>query len=366
MQRWLLGGSMVAALLFVSAEASAGKWKERPATGPIPSERSAPAVAALGKQIYLFGGVMDDFSTGIDSFYGDTYRYDTRHDRWHVVNPAGTTPHARAFGSTAAHDGKMYMFGGAHYGPFFSDFIAFDDLWSFDPDCDTWSLVQATNAGPFGRAGAAMWVKGHKIYIFGGVDAFFGVHNDLWSFNLNTGAWTNLIADGVAGSPPARHIAQHSPDVKHDKATIYGGESIDQMTFEFSILADTWQYDHSSNSWTNVTPAAAFNIDPARNYGAAGMIGNRLILQGGDLPGGEDGCGSPFPQNATEEIWAFHLTQHKWTKLSPNGDPLTRIKRTGAAVVGDRLYVFSGWDFQCPGGVGPGQVWNRKVWSYDD
>jgi hypothetical protein len=96
------------------------------------------------------------------------------------------------------------------------------------------------------------------------------------------------------------------------------------------------------------------------------LIGNHLVLHGGDVPGGEDGCGSPFPQNVADEIWRFHLGQHRWDRASPAGAPLARIKRTGSAVIGDVLYVFSGWDFQCPGGVGPGQVWNLETWAYDN
>lgn len=363
----IVGISVLAGALSWAAPANASKWIQKNPSGTAPSERSAPATAALGNKVYLFGGVMDDFATGVDTFYDDMYRYNSNTNRWRAVTPSGASPHARAFAASADHQGldRMYVFGGAHYGPFFSDFIAFDDLWSYSPDSNTWTQVVADNAGPAGRAGAAMWIDegNDSIYIFGGVDAFFGVHNDLWVYDICANLWTNLIADGDTGSPPARHVSMHTIHPKNHRATIYGGESIDQATFEFTTLADAWQYNLNTNSWANVTPATN-NLDPARNYAAFGLINNALVLQGGDVPGGEDGCGSPFPQNVTEEIWKFNLSQHTWTQVSPNGDALVRLKRTASAVIGDVMYVFSGWDFQCPGGVGPGQVWNTNVWAY--
>jgi hypothetical protein len=358
-----------AGVLFSATLAHAGEWIQKSPTGPRPSERSAPAVAAIGTKIYLFGGVMDDFTTGIDTFYNDMFRYDSVANSWSTITPAGAVPHERAFAAASDHKGlgRMYIFGGAHYGPFFSDLIAFDDLWYYRPSTNSWTQVTATNAGPSGRAGASMWIdlNDDTIYIFGGVDQFFGTHNDLWSYDINCNTWTLLIADGAPGSPPPRHVAMGTAHPKHGKATIYGGESIDEF-FNFGLLGDTWQYDLSSNSWNDVTPAPAHDISPPRNYAAAGLIGNFLVLQGGDIPGGEDGCGSPFPQNVTDEVWRFHLNQHKWVRQFPSGDPLVRIKRTGSAVIGDVLYVFSGWDFQCPGGVGPGQVWNLETWAYDN
>lgn len=362
-----LSYSFLALLVLVAGSAQAAQWRRKSPTGPHPSERSAPAVAALGHKVYLFGGVMDDFSTGIDSFLDDTFKYDANANTWSTVQPNGTIPHARSFAASADHPGRnlMYMFGGAHYGPFFSDLIAFDDLWSYSPASNSWSQIVASNAGPFGRAGAAMWIEDDRIYIFGGVDAFFSVHNDLWAYDICANTWSELISDGAAGSPPARHVSMHGTHARHGVFTLYGGESIDPSTFTFTQLDDTWEYDLSNNSWSDVTPAS-HNIDPPRNYAASGVLGNALVLQGGDAPGGESGCGSPFPQNVISEVWKFKIKQHKWTRVMPSGDPLVPIKRTAAAVIDDTMYVFSGWDFQCPGGVGPGQVWNLDVWAYRD
>jgi hypothetical protein len=64
------------------------------------------------------------------------------------------------------------------------------------------------------------------------------------------------------------------------------------------------------------------------------------------------------------ELWRFDLVHHTWQRLHPGGDPLVRLKRHAAATVAGRMYVVSGWDFQCDGGVGPGQVCNGDVFSF--
>ena len=42
------------------------------------------------------------------------------------------------------------------------------------------------------------------------------------------------------------------------------------------------------------------------------------------------------------------------------------LKRTASAVVEGKMYVFSGWDFECTGGVGPGQLFNTDVFVFDN
>ena len=105
------------------------------------------------------------------------------------------------------------------------------------------------------------------------------------------------------------------------------------------------------------------NIDPARNYGATAVLGGALLLAGGDMPGGSSGCGSPFEQNPTRELWRFDLHRRAWQQLAPGGDVLPRLKRVAGAQVGGQMYVFSGFDFVCENGVG-GQVWNTDVYRY--
>lgn len=357
-------------LLFVSllsaSRAEANTWTKRMTSGTRPTERSTPAVAAINKSVYVFGGVKDDFGSFQNTFYNDLYRFDTSTDTWYKLSPQGSLPPARAFAASVGVEqrGLMFLFGGANYDPTFSNFIAYDDLWVYSVAKNTWKQLHPVNQGPVGRSRPNLWLVGNRLYLFGGITASFKTLNDLWVYELRTNAWTQVIPNGEKGAPPPRHEAQAGTKPRLGKLTLYGGETIDAKG-NFQTLSDTWEFELNTNTWTQVTPIDAFNIAPPRNYGAAAVIGKALYLQGGDLPGGELGCGSPFAQNPTEELWRFDLVKHAWTQVKPDGDPPTRLKRTNSAKVGNQMYIFAGYDFQCSGGTGVGQIWNLDVYSYD-
>ncbi|GAA6616178.1 Kelch repeat-containing protein [Scytonema sp. NUACC26] len=351
-------------LLLDASYALANTWTRRVTSGERPKERSTPAVATLHKSIYLFGGVKDDFSNFQNTFYNDLYRFNTSNDTWNLLTPQGILPPPRAFAASVGveHRGLIFLFGGANYSPTFSNFITYDDLWVYNVAANTWKQLHPVNSRPVGRSRPNLWVVGDRLYLFGGFTASSTTLNDLWVYDIRTNTWTEIIPNGTL--PPARHEAQAGDRVQKGKLTVYGGETIDS-TGNFQTLNDTWEFDLRTNTWKEVTPIDALNITPARNYGSATVINNNLFLHGGDLPGGETGCGSPFPQNPTEELWRFDLVKRIWTQVQPDGDPLVRLKRTNAAKVGNRMYIFGGYDFQCSNQTGLGQIWNLDVYSYE-
>jgi N-acetylneuraminic acid mutarotase len=269
-------------------------------------------------------------------------------------------------GSAAAGPGvhpgsrRIFVFGGSTFAPSGADFQPFDDLWAYSVAANRWTRLASSSPGPSARSGATMWVVADRLYVFGGIDATFTVHNDVWVYDLRRSAWSQLPVTGAL--PTARHVAQAGAVASFGRLTIYGGESIDPNV-GFVLLGDTWEFDLVRQRWHEVTPDQA-NISPARNHGAAAIVGRALYLQGGDISGGEAGCGAPFPQNPTDELWRFDLGRRAWQRLDPGGDPLVRLKRHAAATVNGQILVVSGWDFRCPGGVGPGQVWNLDTFAY--
>jgi hypothetical protein len=328
------------------------------------SARSTPAAAAIGPHIYLFGGVFDDFRAAEFVFFNDLHRFDTRTHAWVPLTPAGALPPPRAFAAGVAvpHRQWMLVFGGATYPADNSSVVTHDDLWAYDVRRNEWAQLRPENPGPSGRVRPAMWQLGDRSYVFGGLDASFRALNDLWAFDLATRRWTLLIPDGAAGSPPARVEAYAGADAVLGQLTVYGGEA--GADEGFALRGDTWQFNVLTSTWRDVTPPVAANITQARYAGAAGQIGLSLYVQGGDLPGGAGGCGSPFPHHVTSELWRYSLLRRTWEQIAPAGEALPRLKRTVAATVGTRMYVFAGFDFACTDEVG-GQVWNDGVYSYD-
>jgi len=349
------------------ATAGDGSWTKLDTSGTGPQNRSMPSAAAVDGSIYLFGGVEDDFAAFTNTFYNDLHRFDPDTSTWTELLPAGALPTQRAFAATTSrkNDGELVIYGGSSFDPTFATFEVYGDMWVYSTDNNAWTEIQAENAGPGERNGANLWADGDKLYLFGGLTPFFLPADDLWEYDFNTNRWSELIPLFSPGSPTGRDVAYAGAAPKQGKLTIYGGETIDFSTFEFITLQDVWQLDLATLTWEEVTPAPNEDIDVHGNLGAAAIMGNHLYVQGGDIPGGEAGCGAPFPQNATDALWKFHLTQNRWTQFNPSGDPLPHLKRNVGVGIDGKFYVLAGFDFLCNGGAGPGQIWNNDVFVFD-
>jgi hypothetical protein len=358
--------ALVPAPVAASSSAPVDVWRQVPTVGPAPTERSAPAAAGIGGSLYVFGGTRDDFSTGVATFHNDLHRLDVATGRWRLPGPTGAVPEPRAFAAAASDEaagGRLFVFGGSTFNVAGTEFDPFGDLSVYMVATNTWTTLSApdTSTGPHpgARSGANLWAVGDRLYLFGGIDATFATHDDLWAYDLRSGGWSPVAVRGP--TPPARHVAQAGTVARAGRLTIYGGEAVDPAA-GFTVLDDTWQFDLASRHWANVTPTVG-TIAPPRDYGAAAVVGTAMYLQGGDVPGGVDGCGAPFEQNPVADLWRFDLVNHVWRQVIPAGDPLVRLKRHTAATVLGRVYLVSGWDFRCDDGVGPGQIWNLDVYT---
>ena len=76
-------------------------------------------------------------------------------------------PAPRANSAGCVYNGKIYIFGG-HGGLNYSR-IAFNDLYSFDLETETWEKILPSNDPPKeGRGGHSVFASDEKIYIYGG------------------------------------------------------------------------------------------------------------------------------------------------------------------------------------------------------
>lgn len=344
----------------------AGTWSKLKTSGPSPEGRSVPIALPIGKDIYVIGGFRDDIKTKVATFYTDIHLFNTQTNTWKELNPVGEKPLGRAFPTAVVDEGqkRILMFGGAQYKYDFTNQVFFDELWAYTPSKNSWVQIHPVNQGPSTRAQAKSWFVNDKMYVFGGAAAkTWGMLNDLWVYDTKTNKWTQLIPQNAVGSPAPRHeIIGGNVATKEGKLVLFGGLDLGKDI----VYDDTWEYDLKTNKWTNITPANKDdNMTPPRIFSAGAVIGDYMYVQGGNLSGVGDtrGCGALWPQSVTDELWSFDLSQHIWKKLGACGDGLPRLRRNSAAVVDNKMYIFSGWDFQCYG-QGPGQIWNQNVFSY--
>jgi hypothetical protein len=168
---------------------------------------------------YIFGGLAS--GTG---FSGDTYRYDPEARTITKLEIAGPAARYDA-GIMELADGSTVLAGGmgmtAVGAPEF-----FSDVWRFDPESESWTEIPTTSETiPEGRryAWTAM-APDESLMLYGfGSDSPRGesVLGDLWSFDMNTGAWSELDVEGER--PEARGFTYRLAGPPDSAGILVGG-----------------------------------------------------------------------------------------------------------------------------------------------
>jgi N-acetylneuraminic acid mutarotase len=156
---------------------SAGAWTPKKPM-PAGTERGAAMVAAIGKVIYVAGGLRSGAVADVSS-------YDTESDEW-TARPAMDVP--RDHGAGAAVGGIFYAVGGR--GAAIGAHVP--RLDAFDPATGQWSPRAPM---PTSRAGAAVAVAKGRIVVIGGegnANADTGVFAEVESYDPAANAWTSL------------------------------------------------------------------------------------------------------------------------------------------------------------------------------
>ena len=136
-----------------------GQWKR---IADAPSTRNSAAGAVIGGKIYVVGGrqmVKGDDGRARPVNVAALEVYDPATDRWETRAPM---PLAQGGLAAAAHDGKLYVFGGEQFVPHAK---VFHESWVYDPARDRWSALPAM---PTPRHGHGAAVVGDRVYLMGG------------------------------------------------------------------------------------------------------------------------------------------------------------------------------------------------------
>ena len=160
------------------------------------------------------------------------------------------------------------------------------------------------------------------VILFGGTDGLITYYNDTWAFNLNNKTWINM---NPFNNPGSRVNHAMAPVWGTDKIILFGGQS-------GYILDDTWIYDLSDNNWTEKNSIGK----PVKRekHSMAPIIGeDKVMLFGGE---GED----PFYYNDT---WIYDLSDNTWTNMKPNNGPSGRYSHAMASIYNtDKILLFGG------------------------
>lgn len=275
-------------------------WNVVEATGDIPPPRSSAAMAAVGCNLFLFGGLSQ--GTG---WMNSVFMFDTERNTWKELNVSGTCPSPRDKMTATAVGCRIYVFGG--FGPVSAseegndsdeeeegteegseedatdaagdledaqkaaEFGWFDDLFVLDTVTLSWSHpMQLNKSGPTRRAAHSTCAVSDKLVIFGGKDPT-ARRNDLHVFNIESRKWiTDLPLTGIPPAPRSFHAACA---VGH-RIVIFGGRGIDNEHFNDIHVLDT-------ETWQWMKPAVDGEPPTPRGLSTATVVGDQVLVFGG-------------------------------------------------------------------------------------
>ena len=270
-------------------------WSKEQATGAEkPLGRAQHVALSIVKKekiekVWYFGGHHSPSSR-----LNDTWYFVVKEMGWQRVgaDPDQTTnqessigaPAPRANTAACLYEDKIYLFGG-HGGHNFLR-TAFNDLYTFDLETDTWAKLEYKNNAPEGRGGHSIFASDEKIFIYGGWNSEMQFTN-IFIFDLEKHEWND--SDVSNGVPRWNHGSVLVEAIPTRKFFIFGGECLEYnegTARAFGEYVNTSCYlDLGSIRWTTYAsdPEIFDNIPSPREYAAMSYDerDRKILIYGG-------------------------------------------------------------------------------------
>jgi len=225
----------------------------------------------VGSKVYIFGG-FDGHGTNFDLATFDPYARS-----WCNVSKAaqkGITPPSRTNHAAAAVGKNMYIFGGNNNNEE-GKYQVLDDLSMLDTVTMTWSRPKTTGTAPCARSGHTLTAIGKKLYLFGGGvwnerEGWIHKFNDLYVLDTETLHWTKPDCQGKIDTstfPISFAVGRF--------LFIFGGGSKPLH----SVTNDLYILDTVTLTWA--TPDSEGNKPLPRDMGTASTVGDSVYFLGG-------------------------------------------------------------------------------------
>ncbi len=340
------------------------RWQNVPTVNAGPTNNGAFSFTSLesANSMYVFGGVFENFPGFQNIWSAKLWTLNMSNKQWTLLDDA-SGPVARGLhaGVTDPVRNQLFVFGGINYTAFFNPITIFGDLWSWDYVNGGWSELTST-PGPGALADLSMVYHGDALYVFGGtfqVGFNFVDSNALWRYDIAGDSWTQISANGNPNAPSPRHNARMAA---LDNRLYINSGSVTAADIEQD---DSWSYNLVTGVWSDITPNDNHNIDPGRTFPGHDAMDDIWLIYGGEIPGGEEGCGSFFPQNTIGDTWVGQIKNNnklKWKKASPSSSP-PALKRSQITHLTGKFNLLGGFTWICSNNTGPGPVYNDLLWT---
>jgi hypothetical protein len=207
-----------------------------------------------GDQALLFGSADIPFDDR-------SWVYDLSEDSWTSMNPATSPSNRWEHGMVRIGNDQVLLFGGD----------GLNDTWIYDLSENSWTEKTPPTNPPGGPSSMA-WIGGDQALLFGGrADS---VHNETWVYDLSENSWTQMMPS----ASPSRRNYHGMAWLGGDRVLLYGGTSVFREHYD-----DTWVYDLSENSWTEIAVPSAPRR--RRDHDMAWLGGGKVLMFGGWITG---------------------------------------------------------------------------------
>ena len=225
-----------------------------------PTRRSEHGAAYVEStlEMVVFGGqtaIPIECGFPASEFVDETWIFDDPCGAWTLVDTPGPSPRGRHM-MTASGD-AVWVFGGRwrSFGAESGTYTLYDDLWRFDIASRTWELVDG-GGGPDARINGVLEYDASRdvIWLMGGNTSASGgsyfPQNDVWSFDIASGTWTEHTISGDAPEPRLFHTG--IVDASRDQLVITGGSDDSAFTGVVFYYDDVWALDLDSLTWSEI------------------------------------------------------------------------------------------------------------------
>jgi hypothetical protein len=307
-------GASIAGPLAQSSASSSG-WSELPQS---PIQRSEVAAAAIGRTVYVAGGIAYPIARP-----GALEAYDVRARSWALKTPMPEdVNHAAAVG----YGGALYVLGGyagfPENGPVHG--FAADEtgrFFRYSPGTNSWTELAPM---PTRRGALAAAVIGDRLYAVGGYSEALGTLARLEIYDFRSHRWTR----GPDMHQPREHLAATALD---GSLYVVGGRDF----YGGQTYATAERFDPSQGRWEQV---------PSMLVAHAGFqavaAGKRIVIFGGEQPGSG-------ARGTVADVEAYDPGTRAWSELPPMPHPRHGI---GGAWDGQRIYALEGGEETLLGG----------------
>jgi hypothetical protein len=212
------------------------------------------------------------------------------------IRPEARGAHSMAFdphNGVAVIFGGFAMSGGWHY---------LGDTWVYSYTENSWTSLTLTPS-PSARSNHAMVYcnETNEIILYGG-QGQGGNPTNTWSFDCDTQTWFQVM---TATNPGVHHSLAMAYDSQENVVILFGGFGDDGLERD-----DTWKFDCSTREWTELHPSSA----PLARYGHV-MVYDESIRQTVLT------SGNTATQGHQHDTWAYNTSANTWTELTPTGTP---------------------------------------------